>query len=178
MPIDMSTVTAPPKKAAPRTGTRSTAKAPVTVEQTLAQKRQEGLMGLAQLSQAICVMVGQYADAATIGKYSPPLTQEVAELADTYDVIAAPIDMLIKMGPFGGLLAAGLPFALQILANHGRLDATRLSAQGVVPPAVLEAQMTAEVMRMQAEMLAAQKKAMAEAQQAKDELATMMSQAA
>lgn len=178
MPIDMSTVTAPPKRnTAGRTGSRTTAKV-VQPEKSKAEKRQEGLMGLAQLGQAICVMTGQYADAATIGKHSPALTQEVALLADSYDIVSGPVDFLIQVGPFGGLLAAGLPFVLQLMANHGALDATRLSAQGVVPPSVLEAQMTAEVMRMQADMLAAQKQAMADAQQAKDELATLMSQVA
>lgn len=172
----MSTVTAPPKKSnTTRTGTRQTSsRMQVQPQLTQAEKRASGLMGIAQLGQALCVMTGQYADAATIGKHAPAITNEVALLADSYDIVAGPVDFLIQVGPFGGILAAGLPFVLQIMANHGALDATRLSSQGVVPPAVLEAQMQAQVMRMQADMVAAQQKAVEEAQKARAELDSLL----
>ena len=173
MPLDMSTVTAPPKKAAPnRQGSRPVSKAPVPLSKN--EIRQQGLMGLAQAAQALCVVAGNYADAATIGQYGPPLTGEIANLADAYTVIAGPVDFLIQIGPFSGLLAIGIPMALQLMANHGAVDASRLSAQGVVPPAQLEAQMQAQVLRQQAEWMAAQMQAQAEVEKAQADLKRMM----
>lgn len=133
-------------------------------------------MGLAQAAQGVCVLFGNYADAATVGKFAPALSSEVANLADQYEVVAGPVDFLIQIGPLSGLLAVLLPMGLQLAANHNVVDASRLASQGVVPPAVLEAQMQAEVMRMQAEAMAAQQKALREAQAAREQLERMISE--
>lgn len=179
MPIDMSAAVAPPRKA---TASRSAAKAsPVTVKaetKSQTEKRAEGINGLAQLGQAGLVFFGQWADAATIGEHAPNISKELAVLADSYDVLAKPIDFLIEVGPFAGLLAAVMPMTLQLLANHRKLNATVLAAQGVVPPELLEAQFKAQMMRKQAAMMKAQQEAMRQAQQAQEELQEFMAQAA
>lgn len=176
MPIDMSLATkAPPKKA----GTRKIGVATPQVDtRSVNQKRTEGLLGLAQLGQGILLLVGQYADAAAVGQHFPPVAQELANIADTSDFVAKPIDLLIEVGTYGGLIAALLPLGLQIAANHGRIDATRLAGQGVVPPDVLEAQMKANVAKMQAEAMKAQQHALMEARKAQQEYERIMTEEA
>lgn len=172
MPIDMSAAKAPPR----RTPSRTVKATPPPVEsKTLNDKRREGLMGLAQLAQGLCLMTQQYADAATIGQHFPPFGAEIANLADTYDVVAKPIDFLIEIGPFGAVIAAGMPFVLQLLANHKVIDGSRMAGQGIVPPEVLEAQMKAQVAQMQAEALLEQRRAMTEARDAQQAYEKFMS---
>ncbi len=174
MPLDMSAATAPPKKATggTRSGTRKTPAPLVTEPEPNASvnRRTEGLNGIAQIVQAGCLMFGQYADAAAIGQFFPPISKELAQIAETNEVVSKPIDFLIEIGPYGGLIAAVLPFGLQIAANHGWADASRLMGQGVVPPAVLDAQMKTQMMQMQAEALRAQNAAVTAANAARQEM--------
>lgn len=171
----MSAAKAPPRKRAANAPRQMQV---VTQEKSVTEQRAEGLIQLSGIGQALCVMVGNYADAAAIGRFFPPIAVESAKLADDYDIVARPIDLLIQAGPFTAILAAGLPFALQIMANHGRLDASKLAGQGVVPPEVLEAQMRAEMMRQQAQAMAEQQKALNEARQAQAEYERLMAEAA
>ena len=177
--IDMSAATAPPKR--PRQ-TRATKAAPVAAEtpsySSEVQRRSEGMQGLAAMAQGLCVVTGLYADAAAIGAFFPPVAQELAKVADANESIAKPIDLLINVGPYGALLGAVMPFAFQIAANHGWVDASRLAGQGVVPPAVLEAQMKSQVLQMAADAQRQQNEALAAAQKAQAEYDEAMRNAA
>lgn len=180
MPIDMSLATkAPPRKNASGNNTRpsTSPKNAFVPEPTQTEKRAKGLMELGQLGQGICLMFGQYADAAAIGTHFQPIAIELANVAESADIIAKPIDMLIEIGPYGALLAACLPFALQIAANHHWVNADMLMGQGVIPPELLEAQMRANVARAQAEQMKARQMAMKEAQAAQAEFDTLMREA-
>jgi hypothetical protein len=175
MPIDMSAAKAPPRKRAANT---SNAKQNTLSVETMSQteRRAKGLMELAQLGQGICLMAGLYADAAAIGQHFPPVAGELANVADSSDMIAKPIDFIIEVGPYGALIAAGMPLVMQILANHRVLKADMLLSQGVVPPELLEEQMKAQVARMQLEARKQQQQAMYEAQQAQKEFDAMMAE--
>jgi len=144
---------------------------------TLNQQRFEGLLGLAQLGQGICLMAGLHADAMTIGQHFPPVAKEIANIADDNDSVAQPLDFIIKVGPYGALIAAAMPFVMQILANHKVIDPAKAIGQGIVPPEVLEAQMKAELMRMQAEAMQAQQQAVRDANAAAQAYAEMMTPA-
>jgi hypothetical protein len=177
MAIDMSAAKAPPKRT-PAKKAAATPPPPPAQEtagkSALNQNRLEGLLGLAQLGQGICLMSGLHADAMTIGKFFPPVAAEIANIADDNDAVAQPLDFIIKIGPYGALIAAAMPFVMQILANHGVIDATNAAGQGIVPPQVLEAQMKAEMMRMQAEAMREQQRAINEANAAAEAYAKMM----
>jgi hypothetical protein len=120
-------------------------------------------------------MTGQYADAAAVGTHFQPVAKELANIADGSDAVAKPIDFLIEIGPYGALVSALMPLTLQVMANHNMIDASRLMGQGVVPPAVLEAQMQAQVAGMQMQAMVAQKQAVEEAQKVRAEYEQMMS---
>ena len=176
MPIDMSgAVKAPPVRKASNTPAKRSVSTP---GKSLKQARKEGLEGLGQLGQGLCILGGQYADAATIGKYWPPLAGEVAELAETYEVLQGPVDLLIRVGPFGSLIALGMPMVMQFLANHGVIDAKRAIGGNIVPPEVLESQMRADIARMQAEAQREQLEAIREAQSAQAEYEKVMAEMA
>jgi hypothetical protein len=176
VPIDMTAAKAPParKTAAKRAPAPPPPAVEIGAKSALNQSRFEGLMGLAQLGQGVCLMSGLYADAMTIGKFFPPVAVEVANIADDNESVAQPLDFIIKIGPYGALIAAAMPFVMQILANHGVIDATKAAGQGIVPPQVLEAQMKAEMMRMQAEAMREQQQAINEANAAAEAYAKMM----
>lgn len=178
MPIDMSAAKAPPKR--PTTAAKkATAATPPPAQETpkgpsqLNQDRYEGLLGLAQLGQGICLMAGLHADAMTIGRLFPPVAKEIANIADDNETIAQPLDFIIKIGPYGALIAAGMPFVMQILANHKVIDPAKAIGQ-VVAPEVLEAQMKADIMRAQAEAMQMQQQAIREANEAAAAYAKMM----
>lgn len=176
MPIDMSAATAPPKKRTAASSAVRTPKAPVApVEVTSRQQRREqGLLGVAALGQGLLTLFGQYADAATVRQYFPAIAHEASAIAEENDTFAKPIDFIIAIGPYGGLLAAVLPFAMQVAANHKLANATMLGSQGVVPPEVLEAKYKTEMMRNQAEQMRAQQKAVAEAMAAQKEMEELL----
>ena len=111
-------------------------------------------------------MTRKYADAAAVGMHAPNLARETAALADEYEMVGTSVDMLIKVGPFGGLIAAAIPLALQLMANHKMIDARQVVGANIVPPEVLEAQMKAEVIQMQAESMRAQQQAMEDMREA------------
>lgn len=169
----MSAAVKPPQRKA--TGSKaSVAPAKLVDYKTVAEKRTEGLNGLGQLAQGLCLMMGQYADAATFGMHWSPIASEVARIADSNDTVAKPVDFLIEIGPYGALVQAAMPFVMQILANHKVIKVDAMLGSGVVAPEVLDAQMKAQVMRAQAAAMREQQMALAEAQQAQREMEEML----
>ena len=175
MPIDMSGAVA--AKAPPRKRSSTSGAAPKTaVASTLSpyERRVEGLGGLGQIAQLACIMAGQFADAAAIGKFGPPVISEVAKLAEIQPAVAKVADFFIETGPYIGLVGAIAPLALQIAANHRILDAEKLTGHGVVSPEILESQMKSEMARMQAESLRDQVESARAAKAAQEEYAAMI----
>lgn len=136
MPIDMSlAASAPPRN------TRQ--KAPAAPRRTVTDTRAEAVNGLFQLASFGCVMVGQYADSATIAEHGPNISLETAKLAQQNDKIGQWIDYLTQAGPYAGLVTAVLPLALQLAANHKRIDPSKVP--GLQDPAVLTAKVETQM---------------------------------
>lgn len=168
MPVNFSAAAkAPPRKTA-KTVAPATYEAPRTVREL----REEGLNGIGQLGQGACAAFNQFADAATIGMHFPGMARELATLADHYEVLAKPIDLIIQIGPFGALLNVLAPFVMQMLANHGIIHTT--GVLGVVPPETLDAQMRTQIMQMHAQALKAQALAQKEMEEAQAEIQALM----
>jgi hypothetical protein len=146
MPIDMSLAGAAP----PKTARRQSQAAP---RKTQTDSRAEAVNGLFQLGSFGSVMIGNYADAATLAEHGPGISTEVANLARENEQIGKWIDYLTQAGPYAGLITAVLPMALQLLANHKRIDHTKVP--GLTDPRVLETKIqtqmkAAAVQQMQA----------------------------
>lgn len=160
MPIDMSAATAakaPPRK---RQSTVSTPR--VSAQNEIAEQRMQAALGLGQLGQGLCVMFGQLADAATIGRYWTPIAEELVPIANLpgNEWLGSGLDFFVKIGPYTALAYVLMPFGLQIAANHKWVDADKLGGQGVVPPEVLTAQMQAQTAQMQVDALKAKNEAL------------------
>lgn len=147
MPIDFSSAKAPPRKATTRKATPS--RNAGTDSESLQSRREEGLNGLGQIGQLLCVSTRQYADGAAIGMHWGGIARETAVLADRYESVAKWVDPLIQMGPFTALIAAATPLILQIMVNHKVMPSASIPGGTVVAPEVLEARMKADMLRMQ-----------------------------
>jgi hypothetical protein len=74
------------------------------------------------------------ADAAAITIHAPNIAEALDQLANERPEIAAILDRVLQVGPYGVLIAAVAPLALQLLANH---EALPPGAMGTVPPTTL-----------------------------------------
>lgn len=96
----------------------------------------EALSGLLQLPAGVLAIVGgqtdKYgrlthpellADAAVIEAYTPPIVEAVNDLALQRPEVAAVLDRIVKVGPYGAIIAAVVPMAMQLLANHNVVPA-------------------------------------------------------
>lgn len=93
------------------------------------------------------------ADAGACSQHGPVISQEAATLAETSEPLAKAIDFVTAVGPFAALFAAAMPFALQILLNHGRIpNVPQLAQFGVVAPEVMMQRAELEAQRQQMEL--------------------------
>jgi hypothetical protein len=105
-----------------------------------------GILGLIQLPAGVLAIAGLNkpelaADAATLTVYAPGIAEAVNDLANERPEIAAVLDRVLAVGPYGALIAAVAPMALQILCNH---DVVPSGILGTVPKEALFAHMEAE----------------------------------
>lgn len=145
---------------------KTAAKAP-TKKLSIKEQRTEAVAGLGQLAQVPLLAMKQYADAGAIGLYWPGISKEIAELAESQEAIAGVIDPLMKIGPYTGLVAAILPFFMQIAVNHGRVAP---GSMGTVPASTLEAQIKTAMAQAELEALKTQQQAEQAARALRDEM--------
>lgn len=110
------------------------------------------ILGLGQLAAAPCLLAGQalrnpafIADAAAVTMHTPPIAEAIDELANTDPQVAAVLDRLLVVGPYGAVLAASLPLAAQIVTNHNSKVLSVTQAFGSVDPEHLIATLVEEV---------------------------------
>jgi hypothetical protein len=125
------------------------------------KERAEGLQGWFQIGQVACIAKGWKADAGAIGQHGEKLSEEVARVGDNVELVGKGLDILSMTGPYAALMAVALPFVAQIAMNH-KIIPESLALEGTAPPAMLEAQITVQLVRAQKEALLAQKEAQAE----------------
>lgn len=117
------------------------------------EARYQAVNGIFQLTTLGLSAKGLYADAAATSIHGPSVARELATLSETDERIASIIDYLTTAGPYTGLIMAVLPFALQIAANHGRIDASKTMMPGIREPAELEKEMRSLIEKEKRERL-------------------------
>lgn len=102
------------------------------------------LLGIGQLAAAPCLLAGQalkrpefIADGAAITTHTPPIADAINQLAHDDPQVAAILDRLLVIGPYGALLAAIMPLVAQIVTNHRKEVLPVTQAFGAVDPDVL-----------------------------------------
>lgn len=112
--------------------------------EVLREKREENINGIGQLLSFGCIVTGQFADAGAVGMHWPNVAREGAVLAESNEYVARAADFLGQVGPFAAILAAAMPLALQVLANHNIIPADKMAGQ-IVKPEVLESQIKTQL---------------------------------
>lgn len=85
----------------------------------------DGIMGMFQIAGVGLMMAGGdknkafTADSAAIATYGPDVAKSLDLLAQERPEIAAVLDKLLAVGPYGLVIGAVVPLAMQIAANHG-----------------------------------------------------------
>jgi hypothetical protein len=139
----------PGRKPGQRTGTGRTAQprerkssaAPVPVNY------RDPILGLFQIPAGALALAGMQrpvfaADAAAITIHAPNIAEALDQLAHERPEVAAVLDRVLQVGPYGVLIAAVAPLVLQILTNH---EAIPPGIMGTHPPDVLVANFMPEV---------------------------------
>jgi hypothetical protein len=85
-----------------------------------------GVAGLLQVPAFALGVLGRVdkafaLDAAAITLYTPAIADAVHDLAITDERVAAVLERVLSVGPYGALFAAIMPLAMQIAANHGKI---------------------------------------------------------
>lgn len=109
----------PPRRSAPKKPKGSTEYAPA-------------IEGLFQLI-AFPVAFAYPADAAAITHHSPNIARELDALAQVRPEVAAVLERVLSVGPYGAVIAACLPLVIQLLVNHGAIPFGAVASFGVVP---------------------------------------------
>jgi hypothetical protein len=155
MAVNISTTTPPPVVGrSTRTNVRSGSVA-VAAPQTPTQKREESLNTIAQLLGLGATMLNWDADARAITTLGPPVNHEIAVIADNNEKLAATLDKLETIGPYGALIIPLMALSLQVAANHGLVNPN--VGFGVRHPDQLRAEMQAEKLKMARQAMAMQK---------------------
>lgn len=132
--------------------------------------RQEALSGVLQLAQFGCLAFGNFSDAGAIGVFGPPIVTETVNLAKDNEKVAEKVDLLIKVGPYAGLVAATIPFLAQLMVNHKVFKAEQFGNAGVMEPEMLETQMKTEVLHRAATARREQMEAQEKLRKLEDEM--------
>lgn len=121
----------------PRQGTKGprSAAARSTAAKQRGKDYRPGIEGIGQLAAGALLFVAP-ADGAAIMFHTPTIAQALNDLAQENPTVAALLDRLLQVGPYGALLAAVAPLAIQILVNHDKLPA---GFMGSAPPDALVA---------------------------------------
>jgi hypothetical protein len=162
----------PPPVKTPRT---TTPRAPKLADKkpldtSVKEKRVATLTGYSEILQAGLLMFGQFADAETLDLHGAPFLAAVADMGDHHEAFGASLDKADALGPYMALAVAAIPMAMQFMANHGRIDASKVSFGGIVPPDQLMHRRQAKLMQAQAEMIRAERLAQEHARHAQEEL--------
>lgn len=81
-------------------------------------------------------------DAITIVEHTPTIAQAVNTIAQEDTRVAKVLDKITKVTPYGALISALVPLALQIAANHKKIPA--IPQMGIVAPEDLISKFTGE----------------------------------
>lgn len=133
------TAPAPPKRTAPKRTAKPTMPDYVP-----------GLVGIAQVVAAPLMIAGLKspalaADAAALTLHAEPIAQAMQATAEQVPAFAAVLDKVLTVGPYGALLAAVMPLAVQVMANHGLLPPPVAQAMGAQSPEALLGALTDSV---------------------------------
>lgn len=97
----------------------------------------EGVSGLFQIPAAVLTLVDPV-DGFCVAQHTPSIATAVADLAVERPEVAAALDRVLAVGPYGALLGAVLPLFFQLGHNHGMIPEPVAKAMGATPKKDIE----------------------------------------
>ena len=101
------------------------------------QRYAEGVAGLLQIP-AMALSFVDPVDGFCVAHHTPTISSAVADLAVERPEVAAALDRVLAVGPYGALIGAVLPLAVQIMHNHGMVPEPMAKAMGATPKKDIE----------------------------------------
>ncbi len=128
-----------PSAASPRRTARKSTSRP-SAPRSKAPDFRPGLNGMFQLIAAPLAFV-QPLDAMAVAQHGPNVAEALNDLAQERPEVAMVLQRLLSVGPYGLVIAAVLPLAVQVLHNHDVLPAVAAQRLGAVPKEQLLAEL-------------------------------------
>ena len=107
----------------------------------------DGVSGLMQIASAGLAMANPV-DGFCVAQHTPPIASAVADLAVERPEVAAALDKVLAVGPYGALIGAVLPLVVQIAHNHNRVPEQMAKALGATPKSLIENHLRSEAEKM------------------------------
>ncbi|MEU0398358.1 hypothetical protein ABZ208_37570 [Streptomyces sp. NPDC006208] len=101
------------------------------------RRYEEGVQGLLQIP-AMALSFVNPVDGFCVAHHTPPISKAVADLAIERPEVAAALDKVLSVGPYGALLGATLPLVIQLMHNHGMVPESMAKAMGATPKKDIE----------------------------------------
>lgn len=132
-----------PRQTAPKPGRKAT----TPRARVAAPDYRAGIAGVLQVPTAALAMAGRFKpvlayDAAAIAIHTPSIAEALNTLAQEEPRVAAVLDRVLAIGPYGAIVGVAVALTAQIAVNHKRLPAEAGAAFGAVEPDTLMASMT------------------------------------
>lgn len=129
-------------------GPRKTA-ASSRARQTTGTDYRPGIIGLIQIPAAILGGLGMKdetfaLDGAALVMHSPGIAEALNDIAQDNLAVAAALDKILAVGPYGAIIGALLPLVAQIAANHKALPDQVLAGMGAQSRDDFKARLIAE----------------------------------
>lgn len=135
-----------PRKTPPK-GTPSPGKKRASSAKSGAPDYRPALQGIAQIT-AFAVGFISPVNSYAIQMHAPAIVEEANTVAQHDMRFAAVLDKLAKSGPYGGLIMATIPLAVQLLHNAGRIPAQACIQMGGKSRERIEAEIDAHARSM------------------------------
>lgn len=135
-PVSVVSAPAPKKRGRPKGSTNTRASA----TKKSGPSYRDGALGLLQLAAHGTAMaalrkglnepdMALLADSEAIAQHAPAIADAIDQLATNDARVAKALDTIMRVGPYGALIAAVTPLALAILTNHGVIPAFDLGVK-------------------------------------------------
>jgi hypothetical protein len=100
-------------------------------------KYAEGVAGLLQVP-AMALSFVNPVDGFCVAQHTPGIAGAVADLAVERPEVAAALDKVLAVGPYGALIGAVLPLVVQLMHNHNMMPEPIAKSMGATPKKDIE----------------------------------------
>jgi hypothetical protein len=97
-----------------------------------------GILGLLQIPAMGLAAAGQFnedfaLDGAALSMHAPGIASALNDLANDNPAVGAALERIMSVGPYGAILGAMIPLAMQIAANHKAVPDAVARGAGAMP---------------------------------------------